>query len=109
MKFKINNHAHYHTQNFVSSETQKQRLRFMQEITSHSPGNKHSFASYLVTAPQQMKCLFLLTEGQSAKQIAAKLNLSIRTVENYLAHLRKHFNCRSSKELIAKYYLLFLN
>jgi DNA-binding CsgD family transcriptional regulator len=53
--------------------------------------------------PQQAKCVELLLSGKSVKCVSAKLNLSPRTVEHYLATVRKKYHCRNVKELIAYY------
>lgn len=53
---------------------------------------------------QQMKCLALLASGFTVKKIAHQLNLSIRTVEHYISHIRKKTACRSSLELVCIYY-----
>lgn len=53
---------------------------------------------------QQLKCLSLLASGKSAKEIARILNLSPRTVDHYLQHLRNRLKCKNSKELISLYY-----
>lgn len=53
---------------------------------------------------QQQNCLHLLAMGFSAREIADQLNLSRRTVESYLTHVRQVYGCRNSKELIALYY-----
>lgn len=49
------------------------------------------------------KCLLLLLQGKTAKQIANKLLLSQRTVEHYTAALKQLLGCRSTKELISIY------
>lgn len=54
-------------------------------------------------SPQRSKCLTLLSEGKSHKEIATLMSLSIRTVEHYIAKLRHDLGCRTSKELIAVY------
>lgn len=51
-------------------------------------------------SPQQTKCVELLIKGYAAKQIAAQLSLSQRTVENYLAHIRQQFGFKNSREII---------
>jgi DNA-binding CsgD family transcriptional regulator len=55
---------------------------------------------------QKRKCLTLLVQGSSIKEIASILRLSRRTVEHYLEHLRVIYDCRNSRELVAKYFLL---
>lgn len=79
------------------------RLEFMQEL-KNSQG-KHK--SILLFPPQQLRCVQLLSEGNSAKKIADILNISVRTVENYLAHIRKSLNCSNSKQIIAAYHSMF--
>lgn len=51
---------------------------------------------------QQKKCLDLLLQGYSLKQIAAEMNLTYKTVEHYLAKIRAKFQCKTTRELILK-------
>lgn len=53
---------------------------------------------------QQAASLKLLAQGKSSKEIARDLNISPRTVENYLAKTMEILGCTSSKELISLYY-----
>ena len=53
---------------------------------------------------QKINCLHLLVTGFSAKEIGEQLKLSRRTVESYLADIRRTYGFRNSKELIAAYY-----
>lgn len=52
---------------------------------------------------QQQNCLTWLLQGLSSKEIARKLNISHRTVEEHLARIKKILGCRTSKELILFY------
>lgn len=52
---------------------------------------------------QQSLCLLFLLQGKSAKEIGMAMHLSFRTVEHYLARVRKLLGCRSNKELIISY------
>jgi shikimate kinase len=52
----------------------------------------------------QAKCLKLLAQGKSSKEIARELNISYRTVEGTIAKLMEVLGCDSSKELIALYH-----
>lgn len=52
---------------------------------------------------QQARCLLLIVQGKSAKEIAKELHLSYRTVEYYLDKARKQLGCSSNKKLIALY------
>jgi len=53
---------------------------------------------------QQARCLKLLAEGKTSKEIGNKLNISYRTVEEYLAKIIEESGCSSSKDLIALYH-----
>jgi DNA-binding CsgD family transcriptional regulator len=52
---------------------------------------------------QQARCLVLMVQGKSAKEIAKELNISFRTVEYYFDKTRKQLGCSSNKKLIALY------
>lgn len=52
---------------------------------------------------QQNIAVDLLLEGYSSKQIAAKMQLSPKTIEHYLATIRKKFHCKTTRELILKF------
>jgi DNA-binding CsgD family transcriptional regulator len=52
---------------------------------------------------QHAKCLLLLIQGKSAKEIARNMQLSHRTVEHYIEKIRRQLGCSSTKELIAAY------
>ena len=73
------------------------KKEFYQDISYPLTVNHH-------LSKQHQNCLNLLAMGFSAKEIADQLNLSRRTVESYLAHIRQVYGCRNSKELIATYY-----
>lgn len=53
--------------------------------------------------PQRAQCLEHLAQGKSSKEIAKAMNLSPRTIDHYLAILRKELSCRSSRALITCY------
>jgi len=51
---------------------------------------------------QEKTCLFFVIRGQSAQQIANQMNLSKRTVESYLDHVKVKLNCYTRSEMIEK-------
>lgn len=53
---------------------------------------------------QQARCLKLLAQGKSSKEIARDLHLSHRTIDWNLAKIMETLGCSSSKELIALYH-----
>lgn len=60
-----------------------------------------SLAAYNLS-PRQNECLFYLSKGMSIKQIAARLQLSPRTIEHYLEAVKEKLGCYSRAQLIAK-------
>jgi shikimate kinase len=52
---------------------------------------------------QQARCLKLLAQGMSSKEIAKEMNLSFRTVEGLILKMIEKLGCSSSKELISLY------
>lgn len=55
-------------------------------------------------SPHQAKCLKLLAQGKSSKEIANDLAISHRTVEGYIAKMMEMLGCASSKELMTLYH-----
>jgi DNA-binding CsgD family transcriptional regulator len=51
---------------------------------------------------QQYVCATYLLQGLSVKQIALKMSLSPRTVEDYISHIRYKLRCDNKTELILK-------
>ena len=51
---------------------------------------------------RQTDCVNLLLTGATSKEIAMQLNLSYRTVEDYINSLKQKFNARNKVELILK-------
>jgi DNA-binding CsgD family transcriptional regulator len=47
-------------------------------------------------------CLFFLLRGKTAKEIGRLLNISHRTVEAHVEHLKVKLGCKNKSELIAK-------
>jgi len=61
-----------------------------------------NFHQQIELSLRQEECLFYLLRGKSAKEIATLLNISCRTVETYLVHIKDKFQCRTCSELIVK-------
>ncbi len=55
---------------------------------------------YVTLSLRQLQCLAMAAQGCSAKITAAKLNLTAKTVENYLDALKKKLSCHSKSALI---------
>jgi DNA-binding NarL/FixJ family response regulator len=55
---------------------------------------------FTTLTPRQREVLQLVAEGRSAKEIAAHLYISVKTVEFHKKHLMEELNLRTSAELI---------
>ena len=51
---------------------------------------------------QESLCIYLAINGKYAKQIALRLNISIRTVEKHIANARKKLNLKFNESLLGK-------
>ena len=53
---------------------------------------------------QQQLCLFFLKNGMTYKEIASEMNLSPRTIEHYMAIIKKKTNLYSRSGLVQFFY-----
>ncbi|HLB42186.1 MAG TPA: LuxR C-terminal-related transcriptional regulator [Gammaproteobacteria bacterium] len=74
------------------------RLQFYKELKKKF----HNSIQSVILSQQQMRCLNFLNKGMTSKEIAKKLNISPRTVEQHLRMARESIGCRNSKELIVR-------
>ncbi len=79
-------------QKSVISLTKKDTILFHKKL--HQP---------VQLSMSQAKCLKLLSQGKSSKEIARILSISFRTVEGCIAMMAKELGCTTSKQLIALY------
>jgi len=64
-------------------------------------GSVADISSHLsVLSDRELEVFRLIGEGRSARQIAEKLHLSIKTVETYQAHIKEKLSLRSGRELV---------
>lgn len=56
---------------------------------------------------REIECLHEMVEGKTAKQIAEKLGLSIRTIQNYQENIKQKLNVSTKKELLEKVFEYF--
>lgn len=72
--------------------------------------NNLTQSSYILTppsfdkklSPRESECMFYLLRGKTSKQIAEILNLSARTVEQYVNSLKNKLSCSTKSDLISK-------
>ena len=72
----------------------KDMITLMQQNQAKQPGHKSELT------PRQREVLQLLTEGKTAKEVAAALNISVRTVEGHKYEIMETLGVKSSAELV---------
>lgn len=58
--------------------------------------------NFISLSKRESQCLAFLLQGQTAKEIAKKLNVSFRTIETYCDQLRQKTNSKTRLELLGK-------
>lgn len=71
------------------------RLSFYKDLGIHCEDEKAAKIT-----PRERQCLRLLIDGKSAKEMAAVLQLSPRTVEFYFENIKSKFNCWNRQKLL---------
>lgn len=51
---------------------------------------------------RELECINYIYRGKTAKEIARLLNISRRTVESHISHIKAKLNCRTKAELLDK-------
>ena len=69
----------------------------MMDLLTHLKIEKNKKAPL---SPRELDCLLLLSQGLSAIEVADKLSLSRRTIENYIANMKSKWHCNKTSELI---------
>jgi DNA-binding NarL/FixJ family response regulator len=69
-------------------------------LSASQPGARRQADPVAALTPRQREILQLIAEGKSAKEIAAVLNLSARTVEDHKYRLMESLGIENSAELI---------
>lgn len=87
------------TTNIVAS--MKKVSNTVERITQLA-SNHQSAQNRVKMSNRELDCLRLLKEGLSSKQIAVILNISKRTVEQYIDTAKNKLDCKNSVELIYK-------
>jgi DNA-binding NarL/FixJ family response regulator len=72
--------------------------KLLHQYISGSSADMSSRLSAL--SDRELEVFRLIGEGRSARQIAEKLHLSIKTVETYQAHIKDKLSLRSGRELV---------
>ncbi len=80
------------------------------KLDSKKVNSKNKQVNYIISydhhafslTEKQELCLFFILRGKTMKEIAAVLNISTRTVEDYINILKDKLNCYSKSQLIEK-------
>lgn len=72
--------------------------------SSYIPVNNHSVIHEIALSKRELECLRLTVKGYTAKKIARELNISHRTVEEYIFNIRTKVGASSKSELIQMTY-----
>jgi DNA-binding NarL/FixJ family response regulator len=63
-------------------------------------GANDEHASYGRLTPRQNQAVQLLADGLSSKEVAALLNISIKTAETHRTNIMRRLNCHSVAEIV---------
>ena len=80
------------------TQTVLTQVRAMAERSDSAEGNGKNDLS-----PQERRILTLVVEGKTNKEIAAALNLSDKTVKNYLSNVFQKLNVTRRAEAAARF------
>ena len=56
----------------------------------------------VLLSKREVECLHYLIKGKAAKEIARELEISPRTVELHISHIKEKIKCSTSLELITQ-------
>ena len=85
----------------LNSQYLQAKENFLRKINIPLAGLNLAQPSEALTE-REKECLSLMLTEQTAKRIAEKLNLSVRTVETHINNIREKFQCANKTELIIK-------
>ncbi|MCD6047487.1 MAG: putative sensory box sensor histidine kinase/response regulator [Gammaproteobacteria bacterium] len=86
----------------AEAESQQKSLDLQMVLKGMSQDKYYLSGKYqgVYLTRREAECLICLPRGLTSKQIAETLNISFRTVEQYLSHLRIKLHCKSRAALI---------
>lgn len=84
-----------------SPVTKKRHLRGLSLDDEGKVENR--LANIALLSKREKECLTYIVRGYTSRQIAEKINLSFRTVENYTERVKVKLKCSRKEDLIRKY------
>lgn len=82
-------------ENNIELKNKKNLELFLRKINT----NRFIISQDIYLTKKQMECSFYSIQGKTNKEIGVYLNISFRTVEDYLKQARKKLKCSSKQEL----------
>lgn len=101
--FYLNEKEQFNT--FINNfyEIMEPAIQGLEKYKVFIPYNTHFYPGPVaLLSPRQLDCALLMTEGLTAKEIGKALELSHRTVEEYIEVLKLKFEAKNRLHLIAK-------
>ncbi len=74
--------------------------RIMQKLVRDRNSTEPPATSLSALTNRELEVFQLLGQGKTTREVAATLNLSIKTIETYREHLKKKLNLRNATELV---------
>lgn len=106
LKFEIDPQSgNYITKNDLELLTtaMKNRVNFIQEISA----NANNILQYEPLSRRELDCMKYVVNGKTAREVAAILGLSKRTVEFYISNIKSKLHVTSKSQLIETFTRLF--
>ena len=66
--------------------------------------DKNRFKVLMTLTDREYQCVELLSQGNTSKSIAKKLNISHRTVEAHFGNIMHKFRCRNRYDILKIYF-----
>jgi DNA-binding NarL/FixJ family response regulator len=73
---------------------------YLRRVSNSNVESKHEMSAFVQLTPRQREILQLIVEGNSTKEIAYKLNLSVKTVETHRMQLMERLGIKDVAGLV---------
>lgn len=91
---------------FPATETFINRIKFFMVFALLSSGSTQETPTYQPLSRREKEVAYYLLKGYPAIEIAKSLDISIRTVETHLNHMKSKLNCSNKLQLVTKLFAL---
>lgn len=101
IEIKLDESVQDNSDSIFSQDSASDSNIFLNERQEAMVGLAHSDFSCLTE--RELQCLKFIIRGLTSKEIANKLKISFRTVENYSARIKYKLGCRRKHDILRKY------